>query len=384
MGTRVQLTAPAAWFGGVALAILLPAAFVVAGSRTEAPSGAAVPLGAPVVSCDGVPLPTLGGLFGQVVATNQRGLAVGTATDRTGASFAVLWRSGRVRQLSTGTAGSLAVGVNGRGDVVGTGGSAAGPVGWVWSQGVTVRLAADPDEVADPAAINDRGVVVGALAPGHDESGGSEHAPGHHENGGSEEAQGHNEDEQAVVWPSASARPAVLPPLPGDQGGRALAVDNGGRIGGFSAGARFRPVVWDAGRAPRALADLGGGYAAVRALTDSGLAVGDAVSADGIDHPVVWDRSGRITRLDLPAGARSGQALAMLPDGTVVGTADVPLAAGGVRSQAVRWARGAPALLSTADGRAGSVVGAADGTTYAGYLADPVGGRHPVLLRCGR
>jgi uncharacterized membrane protein len=359
------------WFGGIALVVAILTAVLLTAIATEAPASPAVAAPAPTAGCDVLPLPTLGGLFGQVTAANRRGLAVGSATDRTGADTAVLWESGSVRPLSTGTAGSVAVSVNGRGDVVGRGRVDATPVGWMWSQGVAVRLKADRDEIAVPAAINDSGLIVGTLS----------------ENEGTEgQVAGQNEDEQAALWPDAKGAPVVLTSLPGDQGSQALAVNGRGQIGGLSAGARFRPVVWDSRRKAHALADLGGGYAAVRALADSGLAAGDAVAADGTDHPVLWDAAGRISTLELPAGARSGQATAILPDGTVIGTADVTVTGGGVQKQAVRWTKaGSVALLSTADGRAGSAAGGvADATSYVGYRTDPVGGRHPVLWRCGR
>jgi hypothetical protein len=371
MIARAVRTVPRpAWFGGIALVVVILTAVMLTATATEAPASPAI-AGAPTAGCDVLPLPTLGGLFGQVMAANRRGLAVGTATDRAGADTAVLWQSGRVRPLSTGTAGGVAVAVNDRGDVVGRGRVNATPVGWMWSNGVAVRLKADGDEIAVPAAINDSGLIVGALS----------------ENEGTEgEVAGANEDEQAALWPGAAAAPVVLAALPGDRGAQALAVDGRGRIGGLSAGARFRPVVWDSQRRVHALADLGGGYAAVRALADSGPAAGDAVAADGTDHPVLWDAAGRISTLELPAGARSGQATAILPDGTVIGTADVMVAGGGVQKQAVRWTKaGSVALLSTSDDRAGSAAGgAADATSYVGYRTDPVGGRHPVLWRCGR
>lgn len=366
----VQSSSRAVWFRGIVLATVLPLALVVVATRLGPPSRADAPMAAPIAGCDNAGLPTLGGLFGQAVAANQRGIAVGTATDAAGASHAVIWRSGRVSQLSTGTTDAVATGVNVHGDVIGTGQVGTAAVGWVWSRGAATRLRSDPDERAVPAAIDNRGLTIGALT----------------ENEGTEgEMAGANENEQAAFWQSASASPTVLRPLPGDQGGNAFAVDNRGRIGGVSAGSGFRPVIWDAGRTPHALAGLGGGYGAVRALADSGLAAGDAVSADGVDHPVTWDANGRITQLDLPAGARSGQAVAILPGGTVLGVADVPLPGGGVQKQAVRWKASSAALLSAPQRQSGSAPGGAtDATSYVGYRTDAVGGRHPVLWHCGR
>jgi len=236
---------------------------------------------------------------------------------------------------------------------------------------VTVRLKSDADEVAVPAAINDRGLIVGALS----------------ENEGTEGAVANeNENEQAALWQSATAQPVTLSPLPGDQGGHAFAVDDHGRVGGLSAGTTaFRAVLWDSQGAPRALPDLGGGYSAVRALADNGLAVGDSVSVDGKDHPVIWDATGRITDLGLPPGARSGVAVVVLSDGAIIGTVDLPVPGGGHRTQAARW-RGPGAITPLSDtASTGSAVGGAtDTTTYAGYTTDAVGAKHPAVWHCGK
>jgi uncharacterized membrane protein len=236
---------------------------------------------------------------------------------------------------------------------------------------VTTRLKAEHGRVAVPSAISDRGLIVGALAA---------------EAGAHGTERNEDENEHAALWKSATAAPTHLAPLPGDDGGSAFAVDNHGRVGGISAGARFRAVIWGGQGDSRALPDLGGGYAAVRALSDSGLAAGDAVGTDGRDHPVVWDRTGRITDLGLPAGARSGQAQAILRNGVIVGTAEVPMPGGGFRSRAVQWLTPGNFVLlpSAGDGTASSTAGATDAASFVGYVEDADGGRHPVRWRCGK
>jgi len=128
---------------------------------------------------------------------------------------------------------------------------------------------------------------------------------------------------------------------------------------------------------------LGGGYGIVRALGGNGVAVGDAVRADGGYHAVRWDSAGRITDLGLPAGARLAKAEAILPNGVIVGTAELP-SAGGWQTQAVQWtAPGAVQALPSTTGT-GAAANAAQAVTVAGYRADGAGGRHPTLWRCGR
>jgi hypothetical protein len=97
----------------------------------------------------------------------------------------------------------------------------------------------------------------------------------------------------------------------------------------------------------------------------------------------MWDAAGRITDLGLPAGARSGQARAILAGGVIVGTAELPAPGGGFWTQAVQWrAPGATKILPAAHGGAAMVTGGADGDTYVGNSADTRGGLHPSIWHC--
>ena len=311
-------------------------------------------------------------MFGNVVAVNRQGVAVGIADDAKGVAQPVLWRGTAPQRLITGLSRSIPLAVNAAGQVIGTGVDAAtgSPAGWAWSRGRATRLKAHEDRVAWPESINDHGVIVGALPP--DESGqadASAHA-------------GEDENEWAAVWPSPSSKPVLLSPLRGDKGAHAFVVDGRGRAAGISQGAKVTPVIWDAARRPRALPTLGGGYGIVRGLSDSGVAVGDAVRADGADHAVMWDAAGRITDLGLPSGARSAKAETILPNGVIVGTAELPVRGGGWRTQAVQWT--APGAMQVLPSAAGAEANAGHSRTVAGYRADGAGGRHPTLWRCGR
>ena len=354
--------------GPVAAAVLIVAAVatgasVLAGPATRPPPGA---------SCEVQALGTLGGRFGNATAVNRRGTTVGIADDAKGAAQPVMWLGTTPQRLATGLAGSVPHAVNAADQVVGTGidQAAGSPAGWVWSHGRATRLPAVEDRVASPEAINDRGVIAGALAP--DEGGPAE---------ARSKVPGENDHEWAARWSSASSRPVVLTPLPGDQGAHAFAVDGAGRAGGVSQGTSFTPVVWEASGKARALATLGGGYGVVRGFGAAGVAVGDAVRADGADHPVMWDAAGRITDLGLPPGARSAKAEAILPNGVIFGTAEL-LVGGGTRTQAMQWtAPNATRVLPSATGAAANDGGS---TTVVGYRADGAGGRHPARWRCGR
>jgi hypothetical protein len=345
-----------------------PAAAASPGPSTTS-SGSAASSG-PAASCPSQALPTLGGSNGNATATATNGDVVGVASDAAGVPQAVLWRAGKPQQIRTGLAGSVPADVNAHGEVVGSSPNGENPVGWAWSAQRTVRLRGAGELTALPDAISNSGVIAGALET-------SEGTPG--EGGGKP---GTPETEQAAVWRSPTGPPQKLAPLPGDQGAHAFAIGDGGRIGGVSEGSVFRPVVWDQAGPPHQLPGLGGGYGAVRAFGPGGVAVGDAVAKDGTDHAVMWDASGQITDLGLPAGSRIAQATGMLPGGVVVGTAQMPAPGGGVVTQAVRWpASGQPQMI---DGQRTVVADADSGQDAVGYRADAKGGRHPMMWRCGR
>jgi len=368
------------WVAALAVGVSVPLVAVGASTlaASTAPTGparsGAGPSAAPTTaSCVIQRLGTLGGRYGSVTAAAANGDAVGIANNAAGVAEPVLWGSGRPDRIGTGLVNSVPTGINARGDVVGNSSAGENTIGWAWIRHRIIRLQGLHGLTANPAAISNRGVIVGAL----------DTTEGLPDEGGS--TPGGSENEQAAVWRSAAGPPQKLAPLPGDQGGNAFAVDRHGRVGGVSEGVRFRPVIWDRAGRPHALPGLGGGYAAVRAFGPRGLAVGDAVAVDGKDHPVEWDAAGRITDLGLPPGSRTAQATAVLPGGVVVGTAQVPVAGGGVVAQAVRWVRpGQPQLLGGRTGMEQTVVVSASARSVAGYLADAKGGRHPVMWRCGR
>ncbi len=362
-----------------AIITAVSAPLLAAGSTVAASSGAISPRSvsssaAAIASCTVRHLPTLGGPYGNVTAAAANGDIVGIADDASRVPQPILWRTGKPERIRTGLAGSVPTGLNTRGDVVGNSPNGENTVGWIWSGHRTIRLRGSGELTALPAAISNRGVVVGALES-------SEGLPGEGDN-----KPGASEDEQAAVWRSRTGPPQLLAPLPGDQGAHAFAVDGHGRIGGVSEGARFRPVMWDLSGRPHPLPGLGGGYGAVRAFGPGGVAVGDAVARDGSDHAVQWDAAGRITDLGLPTGSRTAQANGVLPGGVVVGTAQMPAPGGGLLTQAVRWlAAGQPQLLAAPEALQQNVVAAAGSAqTAVGYRTDAAGGRHPVMWRCGR
>lgn len=96
-------------------------------------------------------LGSLGGYFAIASAINNDGVAVGTMTDTSGLTHAVLWKNLVRTTLDplTGDSASYANDVNGRGDVVGFSGSYPSSAAVIWKQPSLV------DQVADLIALVD-------------------------------------------------------------------------------------------------------------------------------------------------------------------------------------------------------------------------------------
>jgi hypothetical protein len=304
-----------------------------------------------------------------VHATNEAGVAVGSADDESGASYPVAWRSGVPAKIAGTPAGGIAVAINSGGVVIGTSRADLGG-GWVSSNGKTTRLAAG-DKLTVPAAINDRGSVVGTVLPNETAE---------------DQSQTPNEDEyeHAIVWDTPSATVRILPALAGDLGSSAFAIDNQGRVGGISEGTQFRPVIWDAQGRARALPTLGGANGAVRGFGAGGIAFGDAVGSDGKDHAVTWDAAGNVVDLGLPQDARSAMALGSSGN-VIVGTVEIPASGGGYVTRAVQWnGPGQASVLPVGSNRTGGVArGGSTAKEIVGNSTDGAGGRHPMIWRCG-
>ena len=157
-------------------------------------------------------------------AVNDRGVAVGAVVTAT-ASRGTVWnvRSGNQFSLAM----DVAVGINENGAVVGTRyGNGAGNTGLVWTP---ATLRADPlrplagDDSAEPADINESGVVVGR----------------------SYSLQRDDLVTRPVLWSSRTAAPCSLSTVVGN--GSATAVDDRGRVVGDEVSyvhRTSRPVVW--------------------------------------------------------------------------------------------------------------------------------------------
>ena len=109
-------------------------------------------------------LPTFGGTSGFATAINDRGLVAGSASYANGQTHAMTWDNGTMTDLGTlGGTFSRATDINNHGVVVGQSSTAtANSVAFIYDRS-GMRPLIEASTNAFPAAINDRGDVVGTL-----------------------------------------------------------------------------------------------------------------------------------------------------------------------------------------------------------------------------
>jgi probable HAF family extracellular repeat protein len=111
-------------------------------------------------------LPTVGSdPDGDAFWINDQGQAVGYSGTCTAALHAVSWENGTVSPVPDLGTGAIAQGINNRGQIVGTVGSADGTTqyGALWQNGAITNLGTLPGDVAAIATgINSKGQVVGS------------------------------------------------------------------------------------------------------------------------------------------------------------------------------------------------------------------------------
>jgi probable HAF family extracellular repeat protein len=216
-------------------------------------------------------LGTLGGAGSVALAINERGQIVGSSTTMSGRTHAFLWQRGKMTDLGT----------------LGAGYSDSGAV-----------------------AIDDRGEIVGdSFRPTVTQTG----QPGH-----------------AFLWQHGRMRD--LGALPGYRDSHAVAVEAGTVVGeSISASGWRQTVLWRGGRIVR-VAGLGGTFSSAAAVNGVGQVVGSSVPRGGsVVHAFVWQR-GKAIDLGTLGGAES-DAAAINQGGQVVGVANT----GNGARHAVLW-----------------------------------------------
>ncbi len=220
---------------------------------------------------------------------------------------------------------SFALGLNERGEVVGTSRTTSASrrqLAFRWRDGLMTNLGSLPGSTFSRAfEINARGSAVGeAFTPSPERS-------------------------RAVLWENGRIRD--LGALPGASSAVANDINARGQVAGTSGGRAF---LWTRG-GMRDLGSLGHDPAATsrgNALNDRGQVVGtaqtDTLSPFGsrVSHAFVWER-GTMTDLGSPVADRYSTALAISRDGDVAGEANVATVSGCCNDtyHAVLWSDGA-------------------------------------------
>jgi probable HAF family extracellular repeat protein len=253
-------------------------------------------------------LGTLGGPFSIAYDVTNAGRVIGAAAVPEGDHHPVYWQRGRIHDV--GTLGGL----NGEAAGRSTGGELAilsetessDPLGEnfcgfgtglvcaaaTWSHGKPKRLPSLGGANAAAFQNNSAGLIVGVAEDGVADASCIPPQKTHF---------------QAVIWKKGKVH--ELPPLPGDEVGAALRINDRGQAvgtsgpcsatsyGGFVLGPHA--VLWDHGR-PIDLGTIGDGSVTVAAdVNDHGAVIGSASFADGSQHPFLWTRKDGMRDLGL-------------------------------------------------------------------------------------
>ena len=258
--------------------------------------GQAVPAGRlPTLTYNIIDLGTLGGFSSVALGVNDKGQVVGSADTTQGLRHAYLWENGVMTDLGTlgfPTAQSEAWDINNHGVVVGIVGSGDPNRSFIWENGVQTEIG-PPQVLKSALGINDARQVVGIFVV---PAGGG--------------------DQHAFLWENGT-----LTDL-GTLGGIysiAWDINESAQVVGkaFSMSAE-RAFLWQNG-VMSDLGTLGGSTSAAFGINDMGQVVGQAATVDKSVNAFLW-KDGVMTDLGALGGFDYSWAEAINNDGMVVGT----------------------------------------------------------------
>lgn len=291
-----------------------------------------------------------GGNFSQATFVDNKGVITGIAGTADGAQHAVIWKDGKIVDISKPGLGGLnsgAFGFNEKGQaLVQVEGSTKDPRSenfCAYGTGLTCLPALWENGVMTPLpTLGGNNGTVGTMNSRGEAAGIAENAtvdpacpPGVSVNGTGPQVLGF----QAVIWGPKLGDIRVLHPLPGDSVGMAIAINDSGQAAGGSgscANTLLPPVavaphavLWDRDGTPKDLGNLGGtvdvtqlavGHMAL-SLNNQGDVVGaSAVPGNKGGHAFLWTREKGMQDLGALDGDGASFASCINDKGDVVGT----------------------------------------------------------------
>ena len=321
-------------------------ATVLVMAAAVAPAAAAAP---DVRTGQLIQLDSLGGQGSYATRMNDRGDMIGASVDAADSFRAVVWWRGQRSPTALGVDGASPAAINEKGHIVGyvDGGL------FLWRDGSATYLKRSTVASFGAPSINDRDQVAGTVT---DQDGSS----------------------RAFLW--QRGRMTMLP-TPVGMDSRAVGINNRGQV----IGTLTRPevsteqaVLWQPGRMIK-LGTLGGAGSTPVAINDRGQVSGNSTIAGSSDeHPFLWQR-GRMTDLLAGTNATAGRLGDLNETGTMTGTANF----GNGDSRPVLWRAGRMIDI----GLPGHVGGGWDindrGDVTGSTWADPQGTAVPFRWRNG-
>lgn len=287
-------------------------------------------------------LGSLGGGTSFARGINEAGTIVGEATLANGQTHAFYWQACERRMEDLGTRGgdhSMALAINNRGLVTGTSKSSAGQYcgeGVVWDLNRNGAVTVLPDHTpgfmyncSQPLAINDAGVIAGVSngkavrwVKGKLEElkpfvGGDNCLPtGINEQGVITGQCNTFSGSHGFLWKNG-----VMIDI-GSLGGGFVGIgdiNNAGQVAGYgeTPAGQLQAFLYRNGTFS-GLQSLGG-YANARALSENGLAAGEAMTGNQSLHAVSWDKQRLVTDLGALPGSNFSSAFAINSAGAVAG-----------------------------------------------------------------
>lgn len=275
-----------------------------------------------------IDLGTLGGSNSWAAAINERGQMVGVSDTKAGGRHAFLWSRGRMIDLGTlGGPKSNAYALNDRGQVVGWSSTAARKQhAFLWKNGKMVDLG--KQGISEAVAINDKGQIIGhrrarqhsspraLMWQGDSETalgtlGGKQSSPAAINERGQivGESTTASREHHAFMWQNGKMTDLGTLRRP-FAWSRALALNERGQIVGESS---ERAVLWQDGKAINLVGRMGWEWSVAEAINERGQVAGSRGTSGGYVPAFLW-QNGKVTDLNTRPGGDFGATCFEVPN----------------------------------------------------------------------